>query len=137
MASFSGDVCRAALARCRGLCERCGRHVATGVRGRDWSAHHRVPAGMGGSRVAWVYLVSNCLVLCGTGTTGCHGWVESNRDEAYALGLLVRMGELPAEVPVTLRGGRVVLLGDGGDYRPVSGALAAIPGKAGLLRVAW
>lgn len=46
---------------------------------------------------------ANGLLLCGTGTTGCHGWVESNRSEARAQGFLVSAnGRLKAsEVAVT------------------------------------
>ncbi|SEN88651.1 HNH endonuclease [Nonomuraea pusilla] len=76
-------------------CVRCGRQVP---RDED-SIHHRVPRGRGGENTA-----ENLLLLCGSGTTGCHGWVESNRAEAYKLGYLVKTGFDPLDVPVLLVG---------------------------------
>jgi hypothetical protein len=47
------------------------------------SVHHRRPRMMGGSRNESTYIKpANLIVLCGSGTTGCHGWVESNRDRS-------------------------------------------------------
>jgi hypothetical protein len=90
-------------------CERCGSN-----RSEFWSMHHRRPRGMGGSKRPEVNAPSNILMLCGSGTTGCHGWVESNREEAYELGLLVHMWQKPVEVPVTLWHGTFLLNDDGG-----------------------
>lgn len=99
--------------RAASCCEVCGLSVAQ----RFFSVHHRVARGMGGTRAGWANALSNLLLLCGSGTTGCHGEIESNRDRAYANGWLVRSGVvLPAEVPVlTWHGGRV-LLDDAGNY---------------------
>lgn len=79
------------------------------------SAHHRQPRQMGGSRAPWINDLCNILLACGSGVTGCHGWVESNRDVAVARGLLVWKGTPqrpihPADVPVVLASGRSVLL---------------------------
>lgn len=79
-----------------------------------WSMHHRRPRGMGGSKNPALNQASNILLLCGSGTTGCHGWVESNREEAYDLGLLVRMWQVPIETPVTLFHGTFLLDDEGG-----------------------
>lgn len=76
-------------------CVRCGRVVP---RDED-SIHHRIPRGRGGENTA-----ENLLLLCGSGTTGCHGWVESNRAEAYRLGYLVQTGIDPLDMPVLLAG---------------------------------
>ncbi|MFD9950536.1 HNH endonuclease [Nonomuraea sp. NPDC059023] len=76
-------------------CVRCGAVVA---RDED-SIHHRVPRGRGGENTA-----ENLLLLCGSGTTGCHGWTEKNRAEAYQLGYLVHTGIDPLNVPVKLLG---------------------------------
>ncbi|MET8985927.1 HNH endonuclease signature motif containing protein [Nonomuraea wenchangensis] len=76
-------------------CVRCGAKVP---RDED-SVHHRIPRGRGGENTA-----ENLLLLCGSGTTGCHGWVESHRTEAYNAGYLVRTGFDPLDVPVLLRG---------------------------------
>lgn len=70
--------------RARGYCERCRRFL----RGL-YSHHHRIPRGMGGSRDVLLSHPSNIVLLCGSGTTGCHGWIERNRADAYALGWLV------------------------------------------------
>lgn len=40
------------------------------------------------------------MLLCGSGTTGCHGWVHGHPAEAYRLGLLVHSWHEPAAVPV-------------------------------------
>jgi hypothetical protein len=34
-----------------------------------------------------------------SGTTGCHGWVESNRDKARELGYLIQKIESAQEIP--------------------------------------
>lgn len=95
-----------------------------GVRGRDWSVHHRDPRGMGGTSRSEVNLPSNLLVVCGSGTTGCHGWIEARRSEAEEMGLLLRGNEKPTEVPVATWYG-VVLLNDEGGYTELSREVAA------------
>lgn len=42
---------------------------------------------------------ANLIALCGSGTTGCHGWVESNRHKARELGLLILKVESAEDVP--------------------------------------
>lgn len=81
------------------------------VRFVDFSMHHRLPGQMGGDTRSYWH-PSRIMLLCGSGTTGCHGRVESNRAAAYDLGLLVRRGpvaEDPADTcartPVLVRGG--------------------------------
>ena len=98
--------------RSLGACERCGTTSST-----FWSLHHRRPRGMGGTKRADVHSVSNLIFLCGSGTDGCHGWVESHREDAYDLGLLLRQYQTPPDVPVTLRVGRVLLDDEGGWQR--------------------
>jgi hypothetical protein len=110
---------RTAILHRAGLCcERCGTSTSDWS---GWSVHHRRPAGMGGDRRPEVKTAANGLLLCGSGVTGCHGWVEDNRKRAYALGLLLRRHQIPTEEPVTLRRGRV-LLDDIGNYIPTEGA---------------
>ena len=106
-------------------CEICNVPISGGERGRDWSVQHRVPRGMGGTRSEAVNAVPSLLILCGSGTTGCHGRVESDRAEAYANGWLVSRYSDAATVPVTIdRGSRVVYLGSDGKYHdnPPDGA---------------
>lgn len=98
--------------RAGGRCELCGVAAHEG----PTSIHHRHPRRMGGTRRPWINLASNLLFICGTGTTGCHGRVESNRTAAYAAGWLLRDGEDPAEVPVQIHQLGAVYLTDEGDY---------------------
>jgi len=93
--------------RARNRCERCGTTESL-----RWSLHHRKPRGMGGTKNPLINEPSNLLYLCGSGTEGCHGWVESNRADSYALGLLVYRDHDPAEIPVTLADGVWYLTGD-------------------------
>jgi 5-methylcytosine-specific restriction endonuclease McrA len=76
-------------------CVKCGQPVA---RDED-SIHHRWPRGRGGTND-----VENLILLCGTGTTRHHGWVEKNRAVSYKLGYLVETGIDPADVPVLVAG---------------------------------
>jgi hypothetical protein len=76
-------------------CRRCGQWVADGA----GSIHHRRPRQMGGTDWPGINLPSNLALICGSGTTGCHGYIESHRPEAYAMGWLVHSWEDPAEVP--------------------------------------
>lgn len=87
------------LMRAGGRCERC--HEPVGI--HPSSVHHRIPRGMGGTSDDVVNTVAALVLLCGSGTTGCHGWVESHRMEAYATGWLIRRGvdsKTPETVPV-------------------------------------
>lgn len=63
-----------------GVCVKCGRvHPIHGV---NWD--HRKNRSQGGRWEA-----SNGQLLCGSGTTGCHGWVTSHPKEALAEGWTV------------------------------------------------
>lgn len=75
------------------------------------STQHRVPRGLGGSSTSWINDPANLVTVCGDGTTGHHGWLESNRAAAYALGVLVRRARSDEETwkrvldtPVMVRG---------------------------------
>lgn len=103
-------LCRAAWA-----CERCGEDIG-GDRGLSWSIHHRRPRQMGGTRWDGINLPSNLLVVCGSGTTGCHGEIESNRAHATETGWLVPAFLDPAQVAVLITGDRWRYLNDLADY---------------------
>jgi hypothetical protein len=64
-----------------GRCMHCGNSLA------GWhgcSAHHRLLRSQGGQDDP-----SNVIMLCGSGTTGCHGWVHHNRNAAREQGYIV------------------------------------------------
>ena len=95
--------------RSGGVCELCRSARAT-------NAHHRMPRGMGGTKrdietVAWL------LHLCGSGTTGCHGMIERDRERAYLNGWLLRKHQRPETSHVTIYGA-IVYLTDDGHYEP-------------------
>lgn len=105
------------LDRSMGFCEICGDQLYVWPRG--WvgrhSIHHRQPRQMGGTARTDINSPANLLLLCGAGTTGCHGHIESNRAEAYRNGWLVRASADPAAVPVLLEGSDRYLLTADGD----------------------
>lgn len=73
--------------------------------------HHRRPRGDGGDPRPETNRPSNLVHLC----LDHHLWVESYREEAGALGLLMPWEtKRPAGVPVALRHGRVLLDDEGG-----------------------
>ena len=55
---------------------------------------------MGGSKNLELHKSANLIALCGSGTTGCHGWVESNRAEARQLGYLIQKVESAELIPL-------------------------------------
>lgn len=92
-------------------CVRCGGFV---WKLAGHSIQHRIPRGRGGSN-----RLSNLVLLCGSATTGCHGWVESHRGESYRHGWLVRTDEDPAKVPVLCARRGLILLDNSGEWRKV------------------
>ena len=98
--SVSPHVVRGVLDRDNYKCVYCGGSIAGAERGMDWSLHHRRARGMGGSRDPVANSHPNLVVLCGSGVTGCHGWVESQRSAARDLGYLVSWPRDPATVPI-------------------------------------
>jgi hypothetical protein len=89
-------------------CARCGRVIW-----ENGSRHHRKFKSRGGGDE-----VSNGVLLCGSGTTGCHGWAHANPDEAREAGFAVNSWENPKDVPVRLflAGGAPVYLDDDGQW---------------------
>lgn len=102
--------------RARGRCEVCEIDLTQAI---PMSAHHRLPRQAGGDRRPDVHSITNLLLVCGTGTTGCHGDIERNRSWAYERGYLVHRGLAPDEVPVRMHGRTWLLLPDG-DLREVT-----------------
>jgi len=93
------------IARAGGRCERCG--------GIGRSIHHRKKRSHLPKGQQWC--PTNLVLLCGSGTTGDHGWVEANPSDAEKEGWHVRPWDDPAEIPVKrLRSEWMLLLPDGG-----------------------
>lgn len=99
-------------ARDGSACFVCGRPLVRG--GGGYSVHHRRPRGMGGSRDRVTGSAANLVLLCGSGTDGCHGLVESRRAWALGAGLLLRQSGDPRSVPVRLAGRAPVVLSEVG-----------------------
>lgn len=60
------------------LCQRCGRVVGLGA-----NLQHRRARGAGGRGPGSpINFPENLISLCGSGTTGCHGWVTEHPKEA-------------------------------------------------------
>ncbi len=57
--------------------------------------------------------VENLILLCGSGDTGCHGYVHAHPRESYEKGWMVLSYELPADKPVLTYHGWVTLNPDG------------------------
>lgn len=96
-------------------CEMCGKPGAN-------NAHHRRNQSQGGRDT-----LSNLLLLCGSGTTGCHGFVTTEPQIAKRMGWTVRRISEPEDIGVWrfdhTVGTRVcVLLDDQGNYQPVESA---------------
>ncbi|QEA10857.1 HNH endonuclease [Mycobacterium phage Weirdo19] len=103
---------RAALReRALGCCEVCGAPGAT-------NAHHRVNASQRGRGT-----LGNLLLVCGSGTTGCHGRITMHPQWARERGYSVGGTYEPCDVPVA-RWSRftgaieVVTLDDRGGVNP-------------------
>ncbi|WP_158170948.1 HNH endonuclease [Rhodococcus sp. JT-3] len=94
--------------RSGGYCEVRIRGICTG---RAESVHHRKNRSQGGS-----WAPSNLLHLCGDGVRGCHGWITEHPALSYDNGWAVRGCNVPAEEPVFVARG-LVLLDDTGNYK--------------------
>jgi 5-methylcytosine-specific restriction protein A len=96
----------------RSVLERDGSCIRCDV-AEPLTLQHRRARGMGGTRRPESNQPAALIVLCGSGTTGCHGWTEAHPDQARALGYRVGQLENPADVPVLWHGVRVLLDDDG------------------------
>jgi hypothetical protein len=100
----------AVIARDASRCARCNRGVAN----VPSSVQHRKPRGMGGTSDVRSYDMRNLVLMCGTGTTGCHGDGESFRALAYDTGWLVRSYD-DLDTPLISKDGRRITLTSDGD----------------------
>lgn len=104
----SAKVRQAVLERDGFRCVSCGKSV----HGSSFSIHHRIARKMGGTRRPWINMPGNLITLCGSGTTGCHHWVESHRVQARAWGYLCYDTADPALVAVYTADGYVLFDND-------------------------
>jgi hypothetical protein len=97
VAEFSAATRAAIYEAGGGRCVGCGR--------ADVTAQHRRRRGMGGSRDPLISTPANGVPLCGSGTTGCHGWTERHPLEAKLLGWALGVEEDQLEAPFWTRFG--------------------------------
>lgn len=91
-------------------CCLCGGS-AHGQRGIDFSAHHRVLRSQGGQNT-----LQNLVTLCGSGTTGHHGWAHHKRKAAEEGGWIVRSCFNPADVAINHWQRGLIFLGADGSW---------------------
>jgi hypothetical protein len=104
----SAKVRQLVLARAGERCEVCGVDLPV-----LYSIHHRRPRRMGGTRRPDTNQPQNLMAVCGSGVTGCHGRIESDRAWAVTRGYLLPDTADPATVPVRLTRAVVLLCADG------------------------
>jgi hypothetical protein len=91
---MSENHCRDIVAqRSGGRCEAVIDYVCVGL---GESMHHR-------RKALRVWEPSNVLHVCGSGTTGCHGWIEAHPKEAHNLGLWLWEYEDPHDWSAKMR----------------------------------
>jgi hypothetical protein len=84
------------LGRDRYRCVRCG--VEVGQWWPGYSVHHRVLGNRDDMRPC------NLITLCGSGTTGCHGWVHNHPKLSRDEGWIVSKYDDPAGAYVRIHG---------------------------------
>lgn len=93
--------------RCKGYCEKCGIQMPED----NWALHHRQLRSRGGTDSP-----DNCVAL----HHGCHNLktdsVHNNPYKSTLSGLMVSAWSDPAECPVTLPNGDIVILKPEGNY---------------------
>lgn len=82
--------------RAGGICEAAIPHVCLGTHD---TTHHRRKRRYADTR----WQASNLLGVCGSGTTGCHGYIEANPVWAMGEGLWLRESDDPHEVSAHMR----------------------------------
>lgn len=87
-------------------CAKCGLKYAN-------NAHHRKNRSQGGQDD-----LSNLLLLCGSGTTGCHGYITEHPRDSINHGWSVLSVHNPIDIPVFYRN-TWVYLDDLGNMQPV------------------
>jgi hypothetical protein len=79
-------------------CQFDGRDLSTRIPQGDYSLQHRRARGMGGSKDPETNDPANLVLVCGSATTGCHGYIEQHREHAIRRGFNVPQRKRPTEV---------------------------------------
>lgn len=123
--SLSKETRRLLHERSGHCCEICGRWAN--------NAHHRKNRSQGGEDT-----LSNLLLLCGSGTTGCHGYVTARFKNSHLWpavprekGWTVWPSSEPKEVPVEYRG-QLVALDDDGHVHVLPTSTRKVRGNNGM-----
>ena len=110
----SRKTCDLVDARDEYRCVRCGRSVYEVL---YFSRHHRH---MRSHPFKELHSAANLILLCGTGTQLCHGWIHAHPKEAMENGWLVSgFNDHPETVPILTAQHGWVLLNLDGTYTPV------------------
>ena len=107
----------AVLVRAEFKCEYC--YGALNL-WHSYSVHHRLPRGMGGTKGTKIHQPSYLLVLCGSGTSGCHGFFEQFRRLAKQNGIILYRIDKANEVPFRDKYGKWWLIDDNGQKHTVA-----------------
>ena len=110
MSQPSRLVCELVDRRDEYCCVRCGRYLI----GNPASRHHRKLRSQ--ASLAEVHNPSNLILLCGTGTTGCHGWVHAHPAEACRYGWMVRSYREVWDIAVLSKKHGWIFLDDDGGW---------------------
>lgn len=113
------EVVEAALDRDSYSCVCCGMGVGPEGRGVGWSVHHRLLRSQGPD-----HSIQNVIILCGSGTTLCHGRVHAEPAASRAGGWMLSGRQEPLAVPVLIAGQRWVFLTSTGLYHDVKKEVA-------------
>ena len=99
----------ACFERAKGHCEVCGCRLPE----KGWNLHHRTNRGAGGTKRQ--VTCADGLAVCGSGTTGCHGYISGHFVWSEDRGYVVRRNSIatPLTEPVFVRGEWVMFNADG------------------------
>jgi hypothetical protein len=108
-----------------------GHHTCIGCGRPDITAQHRRARGMGGTSDIAIGHPANGVPLCGSGTTGCHGWTEHHPHDAELLGWRLAPGQPAIGAPFwdRLYGWRAWTAELGAVYVDVDEDLDRAPGR--------
>jgi hypothetical protein len=95
--------------RSGGMCEL---QIPGVCEGRATNYQHRMNQSQQGQ-----YAIGSGLDVCGSGTTGCHGYIHDHPEESYRKGWSVKSWDNPLTRPVLYRG-QWVVLDDLGSFTP-------------------